>query len=192
MKADNFLKNYCDYRGILIRKYRNFWGKYVFVIDENGTAYKAYVGKGIFEAFEVGSKITVGVLNRKLINIRPGLCKVHPVSYSEIPPWDEIVAYMKDKGLSGFADNVVEVMLSKDSSQRIIVLQSKSGYFTVLYEEIQVYEEDTWVYFCNDSDSYPAWWEPVSSSLNTASFYGSIDDALDVIKDSPEYKKYFT
>ena len=59
----------------MISKYRNFLGKYIFVIDENGTHSKVFVGKYIFDDTELGSKLTVGELNRKLINIHSGFCK---------------------------------------------------------------------------------------------------------------------
>ena len=40
-------------------------------------------------------------------------------------------------------------------------------------------------------DRYPAWWEPVNSSINSKSFYGTEDDAIKAITDSYEYKAYF-
>ncbi|MBQ5321419.1 MAG: hypothetical protein J6K88_05140 [Oscillospiraceae bacterium] len=75
MKADNKDKNYKEHRGILIRKYRTFFGKHIFVVDENGLQSKIYVGKCIFDDTELGTKLTIGELNQKLINIRPGFCK---------------------------------------------------------------------------------------------------------------------
>ena len=150
MDAGKMLKNYRDHRGVIIKKYRTFWGRYIFLIEENGIRHKIDVGKRVFESFELGSKITVGVMNRKLINIRPGFCKVQPVSYSEIPPWDEIVEHMQGKSLSGFADTVEKVMVSRDRAKRILVLQSENGYFKVLYEEISVYEKDEWIFFCTN------------------------------------------
>ena len=66
---------YKEHRGVLIRKYRNFLGKYVFVIDENGELSKTYVGKEIFEDMKLGSSLTIGEVNRNLINIRQGIYK---------------------------------------------------------------------------------------------------------------------
>ena len=75
MQLDNISNNYKEHRGSLIKKYRNVFGKYVFVIDENGEKSKVYVGKCIYDDTELGSKLTVGEISRKLINIRPGICK---------------------------------------------------------------------------------------------------------------------
>ena len=75
MQLDNIDKNYKEHRGSLIKKYRNVLGKYVFVIDENGKKSKVYVGKCIYEDAKLGSQLTIGEINRKLVNIRPGICK---------------------------------------------------------------------------------------------------------------------
>ena len=108
-----------------------------------------------------------------------------------IPPWEEIVDHMQGQQLSGFADEVVKAIVSLDRSKRILILQSKNGYYKTVYEEIRVYDEDEWVYFCNDPNRYPAWWEPVNSSINTKSFYSSEADALREVKTTPEYTAYF-
>lgn len=75
MQLDNIDKNYKEHRGSLIKKYRTFFGKYVFVIDENNKKSKVCVGKSIYEDTKLGSKLTIGEINRKLINIRHGICK---------------------------------------------------------------------------------------------------------------------
>ncbi len=75
MQIDYIYKRYNEHRGILIKKYRGVFGKCVFVIDENGKKAKVYVGKCIYEDTKLGSILTIGEINRKLINIRPGICK---------------------------------------------------------------------------------------------------------------------
>ena len=75
MQLDNIKKNYKEHRGCLIKKYRSVFGKYAMVIDENGEKSKVYVGKCIYEDIKVGAKLTIGEINHKLINIRPGVCK---------------------------------------------------------------------------------------------------------------------
>ena len=74
MQLDNIDKKYKEHRGTLIKKYRSVFGKYVFIIDEKGEDSKIYVGKCIYEDTELGAKLTVGELNHRLINIRPGIC----------------------------------------------------------------------------------------------------------------------
>ena len=108
-----------------------------------------------------------------------------------IPDWDEIVEYMQGKELNAYSDAFVDVLYSRERSKRIVILQSEKGYYKVVYEEIQVFDEDEWVYFCDDPNRYPAWWAPVSSSINTKSFYGTMKEALKEIKCSYEYLTYF-
>lgn len=132
------------------------------------------------------------IKHRKMVGRHPALDEDIPVKHSDFPSWDEIMKYMQDKELSALLDTVVNVLSSKDLSKRILILQSESGYYTVLYEEIRVYTPDEWAHFCHDANKYPAWWEPVySSSLNTASFYGTMEEAMQVITNSYEYKMYF-
>ena len=113
------------------------------------------------------------------------------VCHREIPTWEEIVEHMQGEKPSFFVDTAVHIFLSKDRSKRIIILQSDHGYYKTVHEEIRVWDEDEWNYFCNDLDRYPAWWEPVDSSINSKSFYGTEDDAIKAVTDSCEYKTYF-
>ncbi len=117
--------------------------------------------------------------------------KKAPKPIPPIPTWDEIVDHMQGKELEYFDDCVVDVLYSKDRSRRIVFLQSENVYCKVVYEEIRVFDEDEWVYFCNDPDRYPAWWEPVNSSINTKSFYGNKEEALKEVKYSYEYITFF-
>ena len=68
-------RNYKEVRGVLIKKYRNILGKYVFVLEENGAKTKIFIGKGLYERTELGTKWTIGHIHRQIINIRPGFCK---------------------------------------------------------------------------------------------------------------------
>ena len=67
--------NYKEVRGILFKKYRNIVGKYIFVMDENGKKTKIFVGRALFDKAELNSKWTMGHIDGRLINIRPGFCK---------------------------------------------------------------------------------------------------------------------
>ena len=117
--------------------------------------------------------------------------KKQPVFRREMPTWEEILNYMQGEEPAFYADTVVRIFLSKDRAKRIIILQSDHGYYKTVYEEIRVWDEDEWNYFCNDPDRYPAWWEPVTSSINSKSFYGTEDDAIKAVTNSHEYKMYF-
>ncbi|MBR5601969.1 MAG: hypothetical protein IKW24_05000 [Clostridia bacterium] len=69
------MNGYKEIRGTLIKKRRNVFGKYVFIMEESGVKQKINVGKMIFERTEVGTKWTIGHINGMLINIRPGICE---------------------------------------------------------------------------------------------------------------------
>ena len=71
----NVIKNYKETRGILVKKYRSFWGQYIFVLDEKGVKSKIRVGRMIFENSKLNTKWTIGHIGTKLINIRPGFCE---------------------------------------------------------------------------------------------------------------------
>ena len=108
-----------------------------------------------------------------------------------IPSWDEIVVQMQGKGLDAFADTVVQVIPSIDRAKRIVILRSENRYFKVVYEEIRVYDEDIWPVLCKSCNRYAAWWEPVNTTINSASFYGTQEDAIKEITSTLEYKTYF-
>lgn len=61
---------------------------------------------------------------------------------------------MQGQQFSGFADEVVKVIVSQDRSKRILILQSKNGCYQTVYEEIRVFDEDEWVYFCNGPNQW--------------------------------------
>lgn len=69
------IKNYKEIRGVLIRRYRNIWGQYIFVLEENGMKSKIRVGKTLYVKAELGTNWTVGHIGGNLINVRPGFCE---------------------------------------------------------------------------------------------------------------------
>lgn len=69
------MKGYKEVRGILVKKKRNVFGKYIFVLDEKGTKSKIYVGKMIFEKAKLDTKWTIGHIKGQLVNVRPGFYK---------------------------------------------------------------------------------------------------------------------
>ena len=50
MKASDVMQYYKETRGTLVKKYRNLFGQYVFVLSENGRKTKICVGKALFAA----------------------------------------------------------------------------------------------------------------------------------------------
>lgn len=69
------MRDYKDVRGIVAGKYRNIWGKYILLMEENGKRTKIFVSQSFYERIELGSKWTIGHINGTLINIRPGYCQ---------------------------------------------------------------------------------------------------------------------
>ncbi len=67
--------NYTEVKGVLIKKYRNILGQYIFILDEDGVKSKVRVGKMIFTKAELNTKWTIGHINGMLINSRPGFCE---------------------------------------------------------------------------------------------------------------------
>ena len=74
-KVVQMTRNYKDVRGVVFRKYRSIFGKFVLVMDENGVKTKIFPGKSLYEHMALGSKWTIGHIDGKLINIRPGFCQ---------------------------------------------------------------------------------------------------------------------
>ena len=109
----------------------------------------------------------------------------------ERPSWEEIVDSMQGKELHYLGCSIVRMIPSKDRSRRIIILKSENGYFKIKYEELCPYDEEEWVYLCNVAEGRYANWNPVGSTLNSVSFYGTEADAMQVVLNAPEYKKYF-
>ena len=71
----DYLSNYSNHHCVLIKKYRNIF-HYIWVLEENGKTFKIYVGKALYFQAELGTKLTIGKIGRKLINIRTGFCKI--------------------------------------------------------------------------------------------------------------------
>lgn len=67
-------EKYKEVRGVLVKKYRNLLGQYIFVIEHKGTKTKIHVGKMIYKETDLNTKWTIGHADGKLINIRPGIC----------------------------------------------------------------------------------------------------------------------
>lgn len=73
MKLSTVMKYYTETRGTLVKKYRNLFGQYIFVLSENGKKTKICVGKAFYESTEIGTEWTMGHMKKKLINVRPGI-----------------------------------------------------------------------------------------------------------------------
>ncbi len=107
-----------------------------------------------------------------------------------MPSWNVIVDMMRDKHLDAFADKVVEVFYSKDSSMRYVVLKDEKGFFTYQLEAIYQYDDDEWKYISSHDNALPAMWEPFRG-IAGKSVFENTDELLKELKAEPEYKNYF-
>ena len=123
----------------------------------------------------------------KLLNI-----KEKPANGSIIPPFPEIVEMMFDKGISFSEDmQVIKVIYNEEKTKRFILLKSVNGYYKYTYEELCVFDEEEWMNICNQENAVPAWWNPKDHSF-AYSFFGTEEEALTMLMQEGEYKRYFT
>ena len=118
--------------------------------------------------------------------------KKKKVNVPPIPPFSEIVGMMYDKNLT-FSENfqLVKVIYNEEKTKRFILLKSVNGYFKYTYEELFVFDEEEWMYICNQENALPAWWNKMDRSF-AYSFFGTEDEALKMLMQEGEYKQYFT
>ena len=108
----------------------------------------------------------------------------------QMPSWESIVEMMRDKHLDAFTDEVVDVIYSKDSSMRYVILREENGLFTYQLEAIYQYDEDEWKYICSHDNALPAMWEPFRGIVGKSVFENK-NELLKELKVEPEYKQYF-
>ena len=109
-----------------------------------------------------------------------------------MPPYDEIVKSLYDKGLI-YADSskICKVIYSNDKSKRFVILKSNKGFFKYTYEEVCVFDEFDWTsYFAYIENIDPGWWESKDRSF-AYSFFGTEEEALKALKHETVYKQFF-
>ncbi len=111
-------------------------------------------------------------------------------AFSPMTSWEKIVAIMYDKYLDAFADEVVDVVYSKDKSMRYVVLKDEKGLFTFQLEAIYQFDKEEWKYICSNDDALPAMWEPLRGNIGS-SFFENIEELFKEMAEEPEYKLYF-
>lgn len=67
------LEDYKEIRGTLIKKKRTVIGNHYLYINDGNHTVSVIIGKGAFNLYSVGSKLTVGYIGHRLINIRTGI-----------------------------------------------------------------------------------------------------------------------
>ncbi|MDO4153937.1 MAG: hypothetical protein Q4E21_03685 [Clostridia bacterium] len=108
-----------------------------------------------------------------------------------IPPFDEIVELMFDKGLNTFANQVVKVIYSKNKTMRYVILKNENGLFTYRLEKIYPFDADEWKYISGENNALPAMWEPFQGICGK-SVFANEKDLLREMQTEPEYRRYFS
>ena len=107
-----------------------------------------------------------------------------------MPPWEKIVEIMYNRDLDGYADEVVQVLYSKDRAKRYVILKDEKGFFTYRLEAIDQYDPEEWQYLASNPDALPAMWEPFCG-IAAKSIFESKEELLSEMKAEPEYQRYF-
>lgn len=109
---------------------------------------------------------------------------------SPMPPWETVIEMMYDKHLDAFADEVVDVIYSKNRSMRYVILKNDNQLLTYQLEAIYQYDEDEWGYIGFRENALPAMWEPFRGIVGK-SVFESMEELIKEMKSEPEYKRYF-
>ena len=112
---------------------------------------------------------------------------------SDIPPmptWETIVEMMYDRQLDTFADEVIQVIYSKDRSMRYVIFKNENNLFSYQLEAICQFDAEEWKYLCSNDPILPAMWEPFHGIVGN-SFFEHKDDLIREMKAEPEYKQFF-
>ena len=72
---DKYMRKYSEHHCLLVKKYRTIF-RYVWVLEENESRFKIHVGKSLYLHHHIGSRLTIGRIGKKLINIRSGFAKL--------------------------------------------------------------------------------------------------------------------
>ena len=107
-----------------------------------------------------------------------------------VPSWETIVEMMYGQNLSGYADELVQVIYSKDKSKRYVILKDVKGFYTYQLEAIYPYDPQEWQYIGSDENALPAMWEPLHA-MSGKSIFEREEELLNEMKTEPEYQRYF-
>ena len=74
-RIENYLSKYSEHHCILINKKRTLF-HYVWVLQDKEDVFKVYVGKALYLDINIGQRLTIGRIEKQLINVRLGYCKM--------------------------------------------------------------------------------------------------------------------
>lgn len=104
--------------------------------------------------------------------------------------WKAIADMMRDKNLDAFADEMINILYSKDGALRYVIFKDENGMFSYQLEAIHQYIAGEWKFIRSADDAFPALWEPFDGIIGS-SVFESESRLLEHIKSTPEYREYF-
>ena len=116
--------------------------------------------------------------------------KARKINTRPMPPWETIVEMMHDEHLHMLADEIVQVIYSKDGAMRYVILKNEKGLLKCELQAVYPLDEDEWKYFCTDEHALPGLWLPFGAR-NGASYFESMEELWKEVKAEPEYRQYF-
>ena len=116
-------------------------------------------------------------------------CDIH-VHVPARPDWETVVEIMFDQKLESFADEVVNVIYSKDKSMRYVIIKDENSIFTYVLEALHMFDDDEWKYISEQPNALPAIWDPYYKQWGFSHF-GSEEDLMKELIHEPEYKQFF-
>ncbi len=108
-----------------------------------------------------------------------------------LPSWEEVVEGLYDKNLDSFPHDVIEVLYSRDRSERYVILKSKAGFYTYLFQRISTWDKDEWVNLSSHENIAPGWWEEPLLRDNQKSFLGSLEELKAELYAEVDYQQHF-
>lgn len=109
-----------------------------------------------------------------------------------LPSWEQTVEIMHNKNLSCIdAEEILQVVYTKDKTKRAIILKDKKGLYGYLTEELFPFDENEWQFVSQDENALPGMWIGAATGLDGSSYFSTQEDAMKELMCDPWYKHFF-
>ena len=109
-----------------------------------------------------------------------------------LPSWEEVVEALYDKDLDSFPHDVIEVLYSRDRSERYVILKSKAGFYTYLFQRLCTWDKDDWENLSSHENVAPGWWEEPLHRDTQKSYFGSLEELKAELYAEVDYQQHFS
>ena len=109
-----------------------------------------------------------------------------------LPLWEEVGEELYDKDLDSFPHDVIEVLYSRDRSERYVLLKSQAGFFTYLFQRICTWDKDEWANLSSHENIAPGWWEEPLHRDTQKSYFGSLEELKAELYAEVDYQQHFS